>query len=114
MWLPFVLSLITSISVDKTDGLCLYTGDESGKMLHVCSSVAMRVDCVTGFYIWQCKDGRFVGVAYVSWKRVNYGVCGIRYVGVLFMEMCVTGVWPYNTWQICCRKRSINEGGDVY
>ncbi len=33
--------------------------------------------------------------------------------GDVFIEMCVTGVWPYNTWQICCRTRSMNEGGDV-
>jgi len=34
-------------------------------------------------------------------------------MGVLFIEMCVMGVWPYNTWQICCTTRSMNEGGDV-
>lgn len=33
--------------------------------------------------------------------------------GDVFIEMCVTGVWPYNTWQICCRTRSMNEGGDA-
>lgn len=31
----------------------------------------------------------------------------------VFIEMCVTGVRPYNTWHICCTTRSMNERGDV-
>lgn len=43
---------------------------------------------------------------------VIYGGCGFRNAGVVYScEICIEEVWLCNVWQICCKTRSMTEGG---